>query len=205
MAEKGMLIIVSAPSGTGKGAIIEGLVKQDPKIIHSVSATTREPRNDEEEDKSYFFISTDEFRHMIEKKELLEWDEYCGNFYGTPKQFILDSIEKGQDVILDITVAGALDIKKEFPEAIMIFVLPPSLEELKKRIGNRGTEDEQSINKRMKSAYSEIRQVENYEYVLINDKLEKAISEAGTIIAAERMKYKRNLSIIDKLYKGELK
>lgn len=205
MAEKGMLIIVSAPSGTGKGAIIEGLAKQDPNIIHSVSATTREPRKGEKDGKSYFFVTTDKFRSMIEKKELLEWDEYCGNFYGTPKKFILDSMEKGQDVILDITVAGAVDIKKEFPEAIMIFVLPPSLEELRKRIGNRGTEDEQSISKRMKSAYSEIRQVENYEYVLINDELGKAISEAGTIIAAERMKYKRNLSIIDKLYKGELK
>ncbi len=205
MAEKGMLIVVSAPSGTGKGAIINRLIKQDKLISHSVSATTRKPRKGEKDGKSYFFVSIDDFREMIEEHELLEWDEYCGNFYGTPKKYIMDTIEGGRDIILDITVAGAVDIKKEFPDTVMIFVLPPSIEELKRRISKRGTEDDRSIEKRIASAYAEIKNIEIYDYVLINDKLEEAVVKAGTIIAAERMKFKRNPSITKILYKGELK
>lgn len=205
MAEKGLLIVVSAPSGTGKGAIIDGVTKQDSAIYHSVSATTRKPRKGETEGKSYFFVSTDKFQEMIEKHDFLEWDEYCGHFYGTPKKYIMDNIESGKDTILDITVAGAVDLKKDFPDAVMIFVLPPSIKELKRRISKRGTEDDSLIEKRIATAYSEIKQIKIYDYVLINDKLEEAISKARTIIAAERMKYKRNTSITEKLYKGELK
>jgi guanylate kinase len=205
MAEKGMLIVVSAPSGTGKGAIIERLLADDPNIKHSVSATTREPRNGETDGVSYFFKVKEEFEKMIEDEELLEWDEYCGNYYGTPRQYINETTIQGIDVILDITVAGAISIKRNYSDAVMIFVLPPSIAELEKRITNRGSEDEKSLKQRLAYAYSEFKHVSEYEYVVVNDNLETAVGEVKTIIHAERMKYSRNPSIMDELYKGEIR
>ncbi|MBN2881934.1 MAG: guanylate kinase [Clostridia bacterium] len=205
MAEKGMLIVVSAPSGTGKGAIIERLLADDPNIKHSVSATTRDPRNGETDGVSYFFKEKKDFEKMITNDELLEWDEYCGNYYGTPRQYIRETTERGTDVILDITVAGAISIKKNYSDAVMIFVLPPSIAELEKRITNRGSENENSLKQRLEYAYSEFRHVSEYEYVVVNDNLETAVGEVKTIIHAERMKYRRNPSIMDELYKGEIR
>ena len=205
MAEKGILIVVSAPSGTGKGAIIEKLLKDDKNISHSVSATTRTPRKGEKDGVSYYFINKPEFEEMISKGELLEWDEYCDNYYGTPKKYINEITSKGGDVILDITVAGAVNIKKECPEAVMIFVLPPSIIELERRITGRGTDSPKSIKNRLDYAYAEFKHVDNYEYVVVNDDLEIAVKEVENIVTAERMKYTRNPSILDKLYKGDLK
>lgn len=205
MAEKGMLIVVSAPSGTGKGAIIERLLSDDGNIRHSVSATTRAPRKGEKDGVNYFFMERNDFEEMIARKELLEWDEYCGNYYGTPGKYIKEATDRGIDVVLDITVAGAIIIKKNFDDAVMIFVLPPSLDELESRIRNRGTEDDESLKKRLEYAYSEFRHVGDYEYVVVNDDLDTAVDEVTTIIEAERMKYRRNPSILDGLYKGELK
>lgn len=205
MAEKGMLIVVSAPSGTGKGAIIEKLLADDKNITHSVSATTREPRKGETDGVSYFFINRTEFEKMISNGKLIEWDEYVGNYYGTPKKYIEDKTAAGGDVILDITVAGAVDIKKTWPGAVMIFVLPPSIEELERRITRRGTDSPDAIKSRLEYAYAEFRHVDKYEYVVVNDNLDMAVKEVKTIIASERMKYKRNPSILDKLYKGDLK
>ena len=205
MAEKGMLIVVSAPSGTGKGAIIDRLMSDDSNIRHSVSATTREPRNGEVDGKSYYFINRKEFERMINDSELLEWDEYCGNYYGTPRKYIEEATENGTDVILDITVAGAISIRKNYSDAVMIFVLPPSIAELENRIKNRGSESQESLRKRLDYAYSEFRHVGDYEYVVVNDDLETAVGEVKTIIKAERMKYRRNPSILDELYKGEIK
>ena len=200
-----MLIVVSAPSGTGKGAIIEKLLENDKSITHSVSATTRTPREGEKDGVSYYFIDTLKFEKMISKGELLEWDEYCDNYYGTPKKYIDDITSKGDDVILDITVAGAVNIKKECPEAVMIFVLPPSIKELERRITGRGTDSPESIKNRLDYAYAEFKHVDDYEYVVVNDNLEIAVREVENIIMAERMKYTRNPSILDKLYKGDLK
>lgn len=205
MAEKGMLIVVSAPSGTGKGAIIEKLLENDKNITHSVSATTRKPRKGEIEGVSYYFMDKLEFEEMISNNNLLEWDEYCNNYYGTPKKYIDDITSKGGDVILDITVAGAVNIKKECPEAVMIFVLPPSIKELERRITGRGTDSPEAIKTRLDYAYAEFKHVDNYEYVVVNDDLELAVSEVENIVTAERMKYTRNPSIMDKLYKGDLK
>ncbi len=205
MAEKGMLIVVSAPSGTGKGAIIERLMADDQNIKHSVSATTRNPRDGEIEGVSYFFKIKEDFLEMISKKELLEWDEYCGNYYGTPRQYINETTDMGIDVILDITVAGAISIKRNYSDAVMIFVLPPSISELEKRITNRGSENEESLKQRLAYAYSEFQHVGEYEYIVVNDDLEKAVEDVKTIISAERMKYERNPSIMDELYKGEIK
>ncbi len=142
---------------------------------------------------------------MISKGELLEWDEYCDNYYGTPKKYINEITSKGGDVILDITVAGAVNIKKECPEAVMIFVLPPSIIELERRITGRGTDSPKSIKNRLDYAYAEFKHVDNYEYVVVNDDLEIAVKEVENIVTAERMKYTRNPSILDKLYKGDLK
>jgi guanylate kinase len=205
MAEKGMLIVVSAPSGTGKGAIIEKLLADDSNITHSVSATTRQPRKGEVDGVSYYFLKRPEFEDMIEKGALIEWDEYVGNYYGTPRKYIDERTAAGGDVILDITVAGAVNIKKECPEAVMIFVLPPSIDELERRIRERGTDSADAISNRLNKAYAEFKHVGKYEYVVVNDDLDSCVAEVKTIIASERMKYTRNPSIMDKLYKGDLK
>ena len=205
MVEKGMLIVVSAPSGTGKGAIIEKLLDDDKNITHSISTTTREPRKGEIDGLSYYFLSRHEFEDMISKGALIEWDEYVGNYYGTPKKYIDERTAAGGDVVLDITVAGAVNIKKECPEAVMIFVLPPSIEELERRITRRGTDSPEAIKSRLDYAYAEFRHVNKYEYVVVNDNLDRAAEEVKTIIAAERMIYTRNPSILDKQYKGDLK
>ncbi len=205
VAEKGMLIVVSAPSGTGKGAIIKKLLIEDKNITHSVSATTREPRKGEKDGVSYFFMNKSDFKKMITKGALIEWDEYCGNYYGTPKKYIDDVTAAGGDVILDITVAGAVNIKKECPEAVMIFVLPPSIKELERRIKDRGTDSTADISSRLEFAYSEFNNIGDYEYAVVNDNLDTAVEEVKAIIAAERMKYKRNPLILDNLYKGDLK
>lgn len=205
MTEKGMLIVVSAPSGTGKGAIIERLLEDDKNITHSVSATTRNPRKGEKDGTSYFFLNKNQFEDLIAKNALIEWDVYCGNYYGTPRKYVDDIISAGGDVILDITVAGAVNIKKECPEAVMIFVLPPSIKELERRITTRGTDDSASIKSRLEYAYAEFKYVKNYEYVVINDDLDKAVLSVKNIITSERMKYTRNPSILDKLYEGDLK
>jgi len=205
MAERGILIVVSAPSGTGKGAIIDRLMSDDDNIRHSVSATTRDPRNGEEDGVSYFFTDREAFMDMIQGNKLLEWDEYCGNYYGTPRDYIEETTGRGVDVILDITVAGAISIKRNYPDAVMIFVLPPSIDELERRIKYRGSEDEVSLKNRLDYAYSEFQHVGEYEYVVVNDDLETAVDEVKTIVAAERMKYSRNPSIMDELYKGEIR
>lgn len=205
MAEKGMLIVVSAPSGTGKGAIIEKLLENDKNIVHSVSATTRTPRKGEKDGVSYYFIDKPEFEDMISNNDLLEWDKYCDNYYGTPKKYIDEITSKGGDVILDITVAGAVNIKREWPEAVMIFVLPPSIKELERRITGRGTDSAEAIKSRLDYAYAEFKHVDKYEYVVVNDDLNIAVKEVENIVISERMKYTRNPSIMDKLYKGDLK
>ena len=199
MTNDGMLIVVSAPSGTGKGAIIKKLLDYDKNIKYSVSATTRQPRKGEKDGENYIFLSKDEFENMITHKELVEWDEYCGNYYGTPKKYIDRVTEKGLDVVLEITVAGGLDVKKMCPDAIMIFVLPPSMDELKRRITSRGTEEPAVIEKRLEKAYKELDHLKFYEYVVINDDLEHAVKQILEIINSERLKYFRNKDILNKI------
>ncbi|MBQ6631036.1 MAG: guanylate kinase [Romboutsia sp.] len=201
---KGLLLVVSGPSGAGKGTICKALLNKNDDIKLSVSATTRKPRNGEVHGVNYFFIEKEEFTKMIENGEFLEYAQIYDNFYGTPKSAIIECLEKGQDVILEIEMQGARQIKEVYPEGVFIFVLPPSLEELKSRIVGRGTETVEEIEKRFSCAFEEINQIVNYDYFIINEDIEKSVNDVEAIISAEKNKvnrYKNN--IIDK-FKEEL-
>lgn len=201
---KGLLLVVSGPSGAGKGTICKALLNKNDQIKLSVSATTRKPRNREVHGVNYFFIEKEEFTKMIENGEFLEYAQIYDNFYGTPKAAIIECLEKGQDVILEIEMQGARQIKEVYPEGVFIFVLPPSLEELKSRIVGRGTETQEEIEKRFSCAFEEINQIVNYDYFIVNEDIEKSVSDVEAIICAEKNKvtrYKNN--IIDK-FKEEL-
>ena len=198
---KGLLLVVSGPSGAGKGTICKALLNKNDQIKLSVSATTRKPRNGEVHGVNYFFIEKEEFTKMIENGEFLEYAQIYDNFYGTPKAAIIECLEKGQDVILEIEMQGARQIKEVYPEGV---VLPPSLEELKSRIVGRGTETQEEIEKRFSCAFEEINQIVNYDYFIVNEDIEKSVSDVEAIICAEKNKvtrYKNN--IIDK-FKEEL-
>ena len=201
---KGLLLVVSGPSGAGKGTICKALLNKNDQIKLSVSATTRKPRNGEVHGVNYFFIEKEEFTKMIENGEFLEYAQIYDNFYGTPKAAIIECLVKGQDVILEIEMQGARQIKEVYPEGVFIFVLPPSLEELKSRIVGRGTETQEEIEKRFSCAFEEINQIVNYDYFIVNEDIEKSVSDVEAIICAEKNKvtrYKNN--IIDK-FKEEL-
>lgn len=201
---KGLLLVVSGPSGAGKGTICKAILDQNDQIKLSVSATTRKPRNGEVHGVNYFFLEKEEFTNMIEKGEFLEYAQIYDNFYGTPKSAIMETLDNGQDVILEIEMQGARQIKEVYPEGVFIFVLPPSLEELKSRIVGRGTETQEEIEKRFSCAFEEINQIVNYDYFIVNEDIEKSVSDVEAIICAEKNKvtrYKNN--IIDK-FKEEL-
>jgi len=196
MFQKGLLVVLSAPSGTGKSTVSRLLVQRNDRLRLSVSATTRAPRKNEVEGKDYFYKTTDEFKNMIENDEFVEWVEYCGNYYGTPKKYIEDSVENGYDVLLEIEVEGAAKIKEKYPDCVLIFMLPPSLDELKKRIEGRGTEKPEVIENRLKQAKREIEYIDMYDYVVINDSLDNAINSVNIILEAEKSKVKRNKDLL---------
>lgn len=190
MQNKGLLIVISGPSGTGKGTVCKELLKREPFWI-SVSATTRQPRVGEIDGKSYYFLTKEEFKKKIELKEFLEYAEVYGNFYGTPKDKVMEVLNQGKDVILEIDIQGALKVKENYPEGVFIFILPPSMEELKKRITNRGTETEESLMTRFKSAYKEINYVSKYNYAVVNDEVVNAVDKIKSIINAEKCRVDR--------------
>jgi len=185
---KGLLIVLSGPSGVGKGTVCTALRKKMPNLIYSVSATTRQPRMGEEEGVNYFYKSREQFLDMIEHNQLLEYAEYVGNYYGTPRDFVEQTINEGKDIILEIEVQGALQVKKSFPQGVFIFLLPPSLDELKDRIKGRGTENETVIDHRMSVAEEEINMIEYYDYAVVNDEIEHACRRIEAIITAEHCK-----------------
>ena len=199
MYRKGLLIVMSAPSGTGKGTLLKLLEKKNKNLRLSVSATTRKPRKGEAEGRDYFFKTADEFRGMIERDELVEWVEYCGNYYGTPKNYEEESLEQGFDVVLEIEVKGAVNIRDKYPESVLIFILPPSIEELARRIKGRGTEDEETIKKRIETAKMEITYIDRYDYVVVNSDIEAAVKDICSVMAAEKLKYGRNTNILKEL------
>lgn len=182
---KGLLILISGPSGTGKGTVCDLLRKNHPEISYSISATTRQPRPGEQDGVNYYFYDKEKFQQMIAAGELLEWAEVYGNYYGTPKQKVLDRLNAGDDILLEIDTQGALNVMQAMPEGLFIFLLPPSLEELANRLKGRGTETEESLQRRLGAAVDEIKIAHNYRYVVVNDKVEAAEKAIAGIIEAE--------------------
>ncbi|ATD57410.1 guanylate kinase [Clostridium chauvoei] len=188
---RGILIVISGPSGAGKGTICKELLNQNDNLYLSVSATTRDPREGEIDGVNYYFLSRNEFLDRVEKDDFLEYAEVYGNCYGTPKSNVEKMLEEGKDVILEIDIQGALKVKENFSEGVFIFILPPSMEELKQRIIKRGSETEESLMRRFKSAYKEINYVSKYNYAVVNDTLDLAVSKVEGIIAAEKCRVDR--------------
>lgn len=178
---RGSLFIVSGPSGTGKGTVCAELIKHD-NIFLSISATTRDKRAGEKEGVTYFYTSTEKFREMIENNQMLEYAVYSGNYYGTPRKAVEDMLAAGKNVILEIEVQGALKVKSKMPEAILIFVVPPSIAELKKRLVERGRENKDEIRRRIGEASREFSQLPKYNYVVVNDNLERCVGDVLNII-----------------------
>ncbi|NLG88847.1 MAG: guanylate kinase [Clostridiaceae bacterium] len=181
----GLLVVVSGPAGVGKGTVVSRAREKNSDIVYSVSATSRKPRPGEIEGKNYFFVSRERFIEMIRNNELLEWVEYCGNYYGTPRAYVEEQLKKGRIVLLEIEVEGAGNIKKRYPECVSIFIAPPDLDELKKRITNRGTEPSDVIERRMNRAKEEMERMADYDYVIVNDTVENASDRLLEILEIE--------------------
>jgi len=200
--KKGITLVVSAPSGCGKDTILDKLFKINDNLAYSVSATTRAKREGEIDGISYHFHTRDSFEKMITNNEVLEYTEYCGNFYGTPKQAVIDMLEQGKDVILKIEVEGAMNIKKIFPECVLIFILPPSIAELDRRLRKRGTETEEKIAARIAQAKSEFAFADKFDYLIVNGDLDKAVEDVNNVIMSEKLSTKRNLEILNEIKKS---
>ncbi|MBQ7242325.1 MAG: guanylate kinase [Firmicutes bacterium] len=202
MDSRGVLLIISGPSGSGKGTVAEILTREDDYFL-SVSATTRAPRDYEIPGEHYYFMTKEEFLSKVRDGEFLEWAEFCGNCYGTPKKEIMERLDKGQNIILEIEVQGALQVKNEYPEAVLVFMIPPSAQELKKRLAGRGTETEEVILERLERALIELDVANMYDYLVINYVSDQTAEDLKGIVMAEKQKVSRNKEIIQE-FKGEV-
>ena len=201
--KKGLLFVISGPSGVGKGTICKKLLERRKELKLSVSVTTRAPRPGEIEGVNYFFRSEEQFRDMIERDEFLEYMCVFGkNHYGTPKAYVAEQRAQGNDVILEIDVNGALNVKKRCPDAVMIFIAPPSMETLKKRLVGRGTETEEAVERRFAEAVKELATAGEYDYIVVNDSLDKAVNDTESILVSERLHVSNNPKLIN-ILKGE--
>ena len=196
MAQQGVLIVLSGPSGAGKGTICKELLRRCPRLHYSISATTRPPRPGETDGVNYWFVGAAAFQAMIEGDELLEWAEVYGNRYGTPRRTVADMLAEGKDVVLEIDIQGALQVKRNFPEGIYIYLIPPSIEELSLRIHKRGTDSPEVISKRLSCVRAELAHASQYDYIVLNDVLEEAVGKVMAIVAAEKCRIDRNTALI---------
>lgn len=186
MADRGLLVVLSGPSGTGKGTVIRKLLEDNPQVRLSISATTRNPREGEQHGEHYFFLTREEFESLIAKDAVLEYAEYCGRYYGTPKDPVEEWRNEGNDVLLEIEVQGGEQVKKKCPDGVTIFLLPPSVEELENRLRGRGTENEETIQKRLTTAKEELKQADCYDYNVVNTDVAEAAAEIMEILRKER-------------------
>ena len=196
---EGLLVVISAPSGGGKGTILKELFAKDDNLVLSVSATTRSPRPGEEHGKQYYFLQKEEFEELISQGKMLEYAQYVGNYYGTPRESVEQWMAQGKDVVLEIEVQGGAQIKKLMPGCVSIFILPPSMEVLEKRLRDRGTEEDATVRKRLEKAREEIPHAKDYDYVVFNDRLEDAVEDLRAILRAEKRKYHRNETAVERV------
>ncbi len=200
MSNKGVLAVISGFSGAGKGTLMKELMDKYPYFL-STSATTRAPREGEVDGREYFFHTREEFEHMIKQGELIEWAEYVGNYYGTPKKAVEKQLSEGKDVLLEIEMQGGMHIKEQFPDAVLIFITPPSYEELERRLKGRGTEDIEDIKKRLLRATEEVAYMRSYDYIVINDDLMEAVDRINDIITNEHYRTANSLNQIERIEK----
>lgn len=200
MSKKGIIAIISGFSGAGKGTVVEQLVKKYGYAV-SISATTRAPRAGEEEGKSYFFKTKEEFEQMIQRDELIEYAQYVDNYYGTPKDYVLEQIHQGKDILLEIEMQGALKVKEKFPEVSLIFITPPSAKELRRRLEGRGTESLEVIEKRVARAKEECSYMKDYDYIVVNDNLEECVSQMHELLQSIHFSQNNQKDFIEKIRK----
>ncbi len=193
--DRGILIVVSGPSGAGKGTVCKELLREDPSLRLSISATTRKPRIGESEGVNYFFFDKQKFEKMVEEDQFLEWAEVYGNYYGTPKAFVESQLESGNDVILEIDIQGAMKARQKYSDGVFIFIVPPSMGELEKRIKGRATETSEEIKLRFAKAATEMKYISKYDYIVVNDEVNKAAHKVLAILTAEKCKVERNLEL----------
>lgn len=199
MKHRGILVVVSGFSGAGKGTLMKELVERYDNYALSVSMTTRQPRPGEAEGVSYFFVDKDTFEKTIGQDGLIEYASYCDNYYGTPRKWVEEQLESGRDVILEIEIQGALKVKEKLPETLLLFVMPPSAEELQRRLTGRGTETAEVIKSRMERAVQESEGIENYDYILINDNLDECVAQMHDVILTAHRRPDQNKEFIDHL------
>lgn len=196
---KGRVYIISGPSGSGKDSVMKKVFEKQPDIAFSISSITRDMRPGEVEGEKYNFISRERFEQMLQNDELLEHNVFVGNYYGTPKTPVINCVENGQDILIEVDVNGAVQIREKMPEAVSIFIMPPSLEVLKKRLTGRGTDSVEVIEKRLNEALREIASAKDYDYIVVNDDLETAANDFVSIMSVDKFRTDRNLELINKI------
>lgn len=192
MQQRGFLLILSGPSGAGKNTILDAVRKRCSGLLYSVSATTRPRRPSEEDGRDYFFLTREEFEQRLSAGEFLEWAEFCGHYYGTPLAYVRDSLEQGQVVVMDIDIQGARQVKEKMPEAVFVFLLPPTMAELENRLRGRSSDSDTAIKRRLHTAVMELKAGIEYDYVILNDEIGRAAGKLQSIITAERCSVRRS-------------